>query len=167
MKAGVRAMGAEAGTDTIGEINGPGGTVIESGGGVPDVFNSLTVEANGTLKRLSGPAVLILNGGNVTNFGVISGQAGGVIFTAGGNLLNEAGGSITTTTGPAISVESGNATIANLGTITGGNGVAIDTSPSSGNTTFSNIGTINGSVELGAGSNTVTLLPVRIINGNP
>ena len=162
----MKTLTAQVGTLTIGSINGPGGTVIESGGGVLDVFNSLTVEANGTLKSLSGPAVFILNGGNVTNFGVISGQAGGVIFTAGGNLLNEAGGSIITTTGPAISVESGNATIANLGTITGGDGVAINTTPSSGNTTFSNIGTINGSVELGAGSNTVTLLPGGIINGN-
>jgi hypothetical protein len=146
----VKTLTAQVGTLTIGSINGAGGTVIESGGGVLDVFNSLTVEANGTLKSLSGPAVFILNGGNVTNFGVISGQAGGVIFTAGGNLLNEAGGSIITTTGPAISVESGNATIANLGTITGGDGVAINTTPSSGDTSISNIGTINGSVELGA-----------------
>jgi outer membrane autotransporter protein len=130
------------------------------------VFHSLTVEFNGTLKGLSGPAVFILNGGTVTNSGIISGTTNGVIFTAGGTLINEAGGSITTTTGPAITVESGNQTITNLGTITGGNGVAIDTTSSSGNTTLSNSATITGSVELGAGSNTVTLITGGTIGGD-
>jgi uncharacterized protein with beta-barrel porin domain len=97
---------------------------------------------------------------------VISGLTNGVIFTNGGTLINQAGGSITTTTGQAILVEAGNETITNLGTITGGNGFAIDTTLSSGSATISNMGTINGNVELGAGSNTVTLLPGGLINGN-
>ena len=135
-------------------------------GGQLDIFQSLTVEANGTLKSLSGPAAFVLNGGSVTNLGTITGQTNALIFTDGGTLMNGMSGSISTLTGPAIVVEQGNATIFNVGTITSGNGVAINTTSSSGNTTLSNGGTINGSVELGNGSNTVTLFTGGTINGN-
>ena len=80
---------------------------------------------------------------DITNSGAISANSTGVIIGAGGGLTNEAGG-----------------------TITGGNGVAIDATLSSGNTIFSNGGTVNGSVELGAGVNTVTLVTGAAIKGD-
>jgi outer membrane autotransporter protein len=133
-------------------------------GGQLDIFQSLTVEANGTLKSLSGPAAFVLNGGSVTNLGAITGQTNGLIFTDGGALMNA--GSIFANNGAAIIVEEGNATIFNSGEITGTGGAAIDTTSSSGNTDLTNIGTINGNVKLGAGSNTVTLFTGSTITGN-
>jgi uncharacterized protein with beta-barrel porin domain len=156
---------AQVGALTIGSVNGLGGTVIVDKGGKLDVFQSLIVEANGTLES-AGPAVFILNGGTVTNLGVISGETDAVIFTDGGTLTNGAGASITAVTGSAIVIEQGNETIFNVGTILGGNGVAINGTLSSGNTALSNSGTILGSVELGAGSNTVTLITGGTIKGN-
>ncbi|MBV8276810.1 MAG: autotransporter domain-containing protein [Verrucomicrobia bacterium] len=158
---------AQVGTLTIGSVNGLGGTVIDAGPhAVLDIFQSLTVEANGTLKSLSGPAVFILNGGTVTNLGVISSETEGIVFTDGGTLLNEAGGSISTATGTAIVVESGNENVTNLGTITGGNGIAIDATASSGNTTLTNAGIINGNVELGSGTNLVALITGSDLKGS-
>ncbi|MBV8099869.1 MAG: autotransporter domain-containing protein [Verrucomicrobia bacterium] len=158
---------AQVGTLTIGSVNGPGGKVIDAGPhAVLNVFQSLTVEANGTLKSLAGPAVFILNGGTATNLGVISSKTEGLVFTNGGTLLNEAGGSVSTASGTAIVVESGNETVTNLGTITGGNGIAIDATAGSGNTALTNAGTINGNVELGSGTNTVTLITGSSLKGN-
>jgi outer membrane autotransporter protein len=258
---------AEVGSLTIGSINGPGGTVIENKG-ILDVFQGLTVQANGTLKSLTGIAAKVhggtvtnsgtiigigdaiamdqggtisnnqnavisgeislgssnygIRGGNavtgtgvthvfnsgsisggtaialmaggtivnnatgkiegiggggvgiqthgaqvdITNSGVISANSTGVIIGAGGSLTNEAGGSITSTTEQAIILTGGNESIINLGTITGGKGVAIDATLSSGNTIFSNGGTVHGSVELGAGVNTVTLVTGGTIKGD-
>jgi uncharacterized protein with beta-barrel porin domain len=133
-------------------------------GGQLEIFQSLTVEANGTLKSLSGPAAFVLNGGSATNLGTITGQTNGLIFTDGGTLMNS--GSIIANSGSGIIVEQGNATIFNSGKITGVSGAAIDTTSSSGNTDLTNIGTINGNVKLGTGSNTVTLFMGSAINGN-
>jgi uncharacterized protein with beta-barrel porin domain len=155
---------AQVGTLTIGSVNGLGGTVIVGNGGQLDIFQSLTVEANGTLKSLSGPAAFVLNGGSVTNLGTITGQTNGLIFTDGGTLMNA--GSIFANNGSAIIVDQGNATIFNSGKITDTGGAAIDTTSSSGNTDLTNIGTINGNVKLGAGSNTVTLFTGSTITGN-
>jgi uncharacterized protein with beta-barrel porin domain len=250
---------AQVGNLTIGSVNGPSGTVIVGFRGVLDIFNSLTVNANGVLKGPFGTAAFIFNDGtvtnsglieaqnhalvfeaggtilnnagaeivaedarstaveglgapvNITNFGVISGganaieleaggsitnQAGGSITSngigieglnastfvenfgatsggtnaimvgAGGSITNETGGSITSKTGQAILITGGNETITNLGTISGGNGIAIDSTSSSGNTALTNSGTINGNVELGGGTNTVTLVTGGVINGN-
>jgi uncharacterized protein with beta-barrel porin domain len=256
---------AQVGTLIIGSLNGPGGTVIIGPGGILDVFQSLTVEANGSLRSLTGRAVYVLHGGTVTNsgtimgagtalemdgggtvdnnqnalisggsssygiragnvktgtgvldlvnsgtisggtgvllqaggtilnnstgkiegldgtgmgiqttgapvniknFGIVSGNVDGISIGSGVTLINEAGGSITAKTERAILVLGGSASIANFGAITGGNGVAIDTTLSKGNTSVSNAGTVNGSVELGDGINTVTLLTGGIINGN-
>jgi uncharacterized protein with beta-barrel porin domain len=155
---------AQVGTLTIGSVNGLGGTVIVGNGGQLDIFQSLTVEANGTLKSLSGPAAFVLNGGSVTNLGTITGQTNGLIFTDGGTLMNA--GSIFANNGSAIIVDQGNATIFNSGKITDTGGAAIDTTSSSGNTDLTNIGTINGNVKLGTGSNTVTLFTGSTITGN-
>jgi outer membrane autotransporter protein len=205
---------AEVGNLIIGSANGAGGTVIVGFRGALDIFNSLTVYANGLLRGTSGTAAFIFNDGTVTNSGTITGatralvfqdggtvlnNAGGVIegsgeksigiqgltapvditnfgnisgslnaitLGAGGTITNDAGGSITATTGQAILITGGNETITNLGTITGGDGIAIDARSSSGNTAFTNSATINGNVELGGGTNTVTLVAGGIINGN-
>jgi len=138
--------------------------VIVGPGGILEIFQSLTVEANGTLKSLAGPAAFVLNGGSVANLGTITGQTNGLIFTDGGTLMNA--GSIFANNGSAIIVDQGNATIFNSGEITDTGGAAIDTTSSSGNTDLTNIGTINGNVKLGAGSNTVTLFTGSTITGN-
>jgi uncharacterized protein with beta-barrel porin domain len=133
-------------------------------GGQLDILQSLTVEANGTLKSLSGPAAFVLNGGSVSNLGTITGQTNGLIFADGGTLMNS--GSIFVDNGSAVIVEQGNASIFNSGKIMGTGGAAIDTTASSGNTDLTNIGTISGNVKLGAGPNTVTLFTASAINGN-
>ena len=138
--------------------------MIVGPGGILEIFQSLTVEANGTLKSLAGPAAFVLNGGSVANLGTITGQTNGLIFTDGGTLMNA--GSIFANNGSAIIVDQGNATIFNSGEITDTGGAAIDTTSSSGNTDLTNIGTINGNVKLGAGSNTVTLFTGSTITGN-
>lgn len=138
--------------------------MIVGPGGILEIFQSLTVEANGTLKSLAGPAAFVLNGGSVANLGTITGQTNGLIFTDGGTLMNA--GSIFANNGSAIIVDQGNATILNSGEITDTGGAAIDTTSSSGNTDLTNIGTINGNVKLGAGSNTVTLFTGSTITGN-
>jgi outer membrane autotransporter protein len=138
--------------------------VIVGPGGILEIFQSLTVEANGTLKSLAGPAAFVLNGGSVENLGTITGQTNGLIFTDGGTLMNA--GSIFANNGSAIIVDQGNATIFNSGELTDTGGAAIDTTSSSGNTDLTNIGTINGNVKLGAGSNTVTLFTGSTIAGN-
>jgi outer membrane autotransporter protein len=164
--ASVASTTAQVGSLTIGSLNGLGGTVLVGPGGILDVFQSLDVEANGTLKGLAGPAAFILNGGSATNLGVISGQTDGLIFVNGGTLLNAVGGSITAVTGTGVVLEAGNATITNLGTITGGGGIAIDTTSSAGNIALTNAGTINGNVVLGNGTNTVTLITGSNLKGN-
>ena len=236
---------AQVGSLTIGSINGPGGTVIENKG-ILDIFQSLTVQANGTLKSLTGIAAKVHDGGTVTNSGtiigigdaiamdqggtvnnnqnaVISGEislgssnygirggnaltgtgvthvfnsgsiSGGraIALMAGGTIVNNATGKIEglggggvgiQTHGAPVDITNSGAISANStgviigaggsltneagGTITGGNGVAIDATLSSGNTIFSNGGTVNGSVELGAGVNTVTLVTGGTIKGD-
>jgi outer membrane autotransporter protein len=103
---------------------------------------------------------------DITNFGVISGGKNAMLIGAGGTITNEAGGSITAKIDQAILITGGNETITNLGTITGGDGIAVDTRSSSGNTAFTNSATVNGDVELGGGTNTVTLVTGGTINGN-
>jgi uncharacterized protein with beta-barrel porin domain len=85
---------AKVGTLTIGSVSGPGGTVIEGTGGILEIFKGLVVEANGTLKSLSGTAAFVFNGGTVTNSGTISGRTGAIVLEDGGSVTNNAGGQI-------------------------------------------------------------------------
>jgi len=155
-------------------------------GGITNVLNSGTISGTIGIGLLGGGSIInnvtgkiegIGNAGtsgiltenapvNITNFGTITAENLAVQIGAGGILTNEAGASITATTGQAIVVLGGNEAITNLGTITGGNGISIDARLSSGNTSFTNAGTINGNVELGGGTNTVTLLTGGVINGS-
>jgi uncharacterized protein with beta-barrel porin domain len=79
---------ARVGSLTIGSINGPGGTVIENKGGILDVFQSLTVQANGTLKSLTGTAANVFHGETVTNSGIITGIGGALEMDNGGTVNN-------------------------------------------------------------------------------
>jgi len=145
-----------------GTITGTTGAIVLEAGG--SVINNASGQIEGlgknsfAIQALKAPA-------SITNFGVISASTA-IMIGAGGTLTNEAGASITGTIGEAILITDGIETISNLGTITGGLGVAVDATSSSGNTSLTNAGIINGSVELGSGTNTVTLLTGGIIKGN-
>jgi uncharacterized protein with beta-barrel porin domain len=126
---------AQVGSLTIGSTNGPGGTVIESKGAVLDVFQSLTVEANGTLKSLTGPAAFIFKGGTVTNSGTIIGIGGAIEMDGGGTVNNNQNAIISGKISLGSSdygIRGGNAAtgtgvmhVFNSGSISGGTGIVL------------------------------------------
>jgi uncharacterized protein with beta-barrel porin domain len=129
----VGSLTAEVGNLTIGSLSGPGGTVFIDKGGSLEVFRSLTVEANGTLTSIVGPAVFIMNGGSVFNSGSITGATNGVEMDAGGSVINNAGGKImgglsvpSDFTFAAIMVSGGAGNISNSGTISGECGIVLN-----------------------------------------
>ena len=124
---------AQVGDLTIGSLTGLGGTVSISTGGSLEVFQSLTVEANGTLISTFGPAVLVHNGGTVLNSGIISGATNGVEMDAGGTLTNNLNATISgslsatsTFTFAAVMVSGGAGNITNSGKISGECGIVLN-----------------------------------------
>lgn len=105
---------AKVGSLTIGSITGAGGNVIEDNGSL-DVFQSLTVQANGSLKSLTGTAVNVFHGGTVTNSGTIIGIGGAIEMDHGGTVDNNQNAVIS----GQISVGSSNYGIRGGNTVTG------------------------------------------------
>jgi outer membrane autotransporter protein len=185
---GIQGLGAPANITNFGVISGSTNAILLGAGGTitNDAGGSITATTDQAILITGGTGTVLNNAGgkiegvgaasigiegvkaivNITNFGVISGSTNAIVLGAGGAITNDAGGSITATTDQAILINGGNESITNLGTITGGNGIAIDARSSSGNTTLTNSATIKGNVELGNGTNTVTLITGGIINGN-
>ena len=142
---------ARVGSLTIGSINGPGGTVIENKGGILDVFQSLTVQANGTLKSLTGTAANVFHGGTVTNSGIIIGIGGALEMDNGGTVDNNQNAVISGQISGGSSnygIRGGNTVtgkgvmhVFNSGTISGGTGILLQ----AGGTIVNNAtGTIEG-----------------------
>src|SRR5260221_10321369 len=125
---------APVGSLTIGSINGPGGTVIENKR-ILDVFQNLTVQANGTLKSLTGTAAKVLHGGTVTNSGTIIGIGGGIEMDGGGTVNNNQNAVISGEISPGSSgfgIRGGNTVTGtgamhgfNSGSISGGTGIVL------------------------------------------
>jgi uncharacterized protein with beta-barrel porin domain len=152
---------AKVGSLTIGSINGPGGTVIENKGGILDVFQSLTVQANGTLKSLTGTAVNIFHRGTVTNSGTIIGIGGAIEMDSGGTINNNqnavisgqisAGSSNYGIRGGNTVTGTGVTHVFNSGSISGGTGILLQ----AGGTIVNNAtGTIEGIGGAGVGIQT-------------
>jgi outer membrane autotransporter protein len=144
---------AQVGSITIGSINGPGGTVIENKG-ILDVFQSLTVQANGTLKSLTGTAANVLHGGTVTNSGTIIGRGGAIEMDGGGTVNNNQNGVISgqlSLGSPDYGIRGGNTVtgkgvmhVFNSGTISGGTGILLQAGGTIVNNTTGKIEGIGG-----------------------
>lgn len=183
---------AQVGTLTIGSVGGPGGTVVEALGGILDIYAGLVVEANGTLKSLSGTAAFVFNGGAVTNSGTITGTNCAIRLEAGGSVINNASGQIEGLGRNSFAIRAlkAPATITNLGvisastaimiraggtltneagaSITGTNGDAILIT--GGVETISNLGTLTGNLGIAVdatfSSGNMSLTNAGLINGN-
>jgi uncharacterized protein with beta-barrel porin domain len=144
---------AQVGSLTIGSINGPGGTVIEKKGFL-DVFQSLTVGANGTLKSLTGTAAKVFHVGTVTNSGTITGIGGAIEMGNGGTVFNNQNAVISGQISLGSSnygIRGGNAVtgtglmlVLNSGSISGGTGILLQAGGTIANNTTGKIEGIGG-----------------------
>jgi len=144
---------AKVGSLTIGSITGAGGKVIEDNGFL-DVFQSLTVQANGTLKSLTGTAVNVLHGGTVTNSGIIIGIGGAIEMDGGGTVNNNQNAVISgelSLGSRDYGIRGGNAVtgtgvmhVFNSGTISGGTGILLQAGGTIVNNATGNIEGIGG-----------------------
>ncbi len=154
---------------------------INNSGTVSGAYAAVTLDDNGTItinnliaaSRFTSPRIAI-NGAagtvNLTNYGTVESTGGGLggsggISTTVANVTNY--GTISSATGNAIEAATITSLI-NSGTITGATiGVSAG---GPGNSSITNSGTITGTggtaIQFTGGSNTLTIAPTSVINGN-
>ena len=157
------------------DARGSNSMLINSG-----AINVSGANAAGIRSTETTASTLIMNSGTitVTGTGASPDFAAGVLFQAGaaGTFVNQAGGTVTSATNSGVRGADANITVRNAGTITGGNGIAINLGNGSdviqitggqingaimtgtGNDQFTmSGGTVTGNVNLGGGNNAVIM----------
>jgi autotransporter-associated beta strand protein len=165
------------------DARGSNSTLINSG-----TINVSGPNAAGIRSTETTASTLITNSGTitVTGSGTSPDFAAGVLFQSGaaGTFVNQAGGTVSSSTDSGVRGANANITVRNAGTITGGNGIAInlgngndiievtggqitgDVVTGTGSDQFTmSAGTITGNVNLGGGNNTITMTGGQI-NGS-
>jgi hypothetical protein len=139
------------------DARGSNSTLINSG-----TINVSGADAAGIRSNETTGSTLIINSGTITATGSKGLSAtsfpAGVLFQTGvdGTFVNQAGGMVSSATDSGVRGANGNITIQNAGTITGGNGIAINLG--NGNDVIEVTGgQINGAIVSGTGNDQFTM----------
>ena len=174
------------------ETTGPNGYGLDARGSNTTLINNGTITTSGdnsagVRTTETTAATLIQNSGTINVTGSSSaGNGSGIVFQTGavGTFINLAGGAVTSMADAAVRGGDGSIIVRNAGTLTGGNGTAIQLGngnnmiqitagqvngaivSGSGTNQFSlSGGTINGSLSFGGGANTFNLTGGTINGG--
>lgn len=181
LRYGIVALGGGGSVTNAGDVaGGIGGVLIQGNNVVPGSTGSIV--NSGTITSAQGLGVGLagnLATASLENSGAISGSTGALINAAQSTVVNAAGGSITgvqvgvtnnltgtltvnnagtiaATAGGGI-FSAGQTTLVNSGTISGGNGVAVQLGAFDDSVTLQTGSTVTGAIDAGAGTDTLTL----------